>query len=68
MINSIKGLSEVQEEHPTSDSHVNISEHIGKEVNETCRCGVALPEPRLALMEYMMFCAILIQLCMGYPF
>ena len=67
MINHIESLSEVQEEHPTGTSIVNLPIYCRKKFNETGDCGVSLSEPRLAIVEDVMVCKITRKLGMGNP-
>ena len=47
MVYRIESFTEVQEEHSTDTSLINIWINIMKEIYKTRASGVALPEPRL---------------------
>ena len=53
MIDGIKRLLEVQEEHSHRTALLNAIIVILHEIYETCGGGIALPEPRLATAEYI---------------
>ena len=46
-INSVKGLGEIQEEHSTSTTVVNLSIYMIENIGKTGVSGVTLPESRL---------------------
>ena len=60
MIDCVKSLAQMQEEHSTGHLLVHVGKYTVNKVQETCTSGVALPEPGLARRQQIIYCEIVI--------